>query len=549
MAERVPIELCDGPELVRMLSVSTAWLEHHHAPINALNVFPVPDGDTGTNMLLTMQAALQEVGAAPEQPVGEIAGAMAQGALMGARGNSGVILSQVFRGMAVGLHEVQAMGPQELARALVQGSETAYQGVIEPVEGTMLTVARHAGNAARDAAANGARLVEVLETTVLAARESVALTPTLLDVLREAGVVDAGGQGLYVILDGFLRHARGEPLEAVELQQVEPAEHLEAPSDGQMEWGYCTEFIIQGQDLGYADLREAIASMGDSALVVGDETLIKVHVHTFEPGEVLSFAAQRGVLHKIKIDNMEDQHHRYRLGGQEAQEDIPTAKASADPETVSPLVVAPGAGMARVFESLGAAAVVPGGQTMNPSTEEILAAIEAVPGRRVVVLPNNANVIMAAEQAAQASEKQVVVVPTRTLPQGVGALLAIDLQASPEDSAKTMAEAAASVRTLEVTRAVRDAEFDQVRVRKGQYLVLLDEAPVAAGRSLQKVIRQALDSMPADEGELITIYFGADASLKEAESLAARIRRWYPQQEVEIVEGSQPHYPYILSLD
>ena len=531
-----------------MLAVSTAWLERHSASINALNVFPVPDGDTGVNMLLTMQAALQEVSDFPGHPVGEVAGAMAQGALMGARGNSGVILSQVFRGMAVGLDEVQAMGPKELARALVQGSETAYQGVIEPVEGTMLTVARDAGNAALEAAANGARLVEVLESTVSAARESVARTPTLLDVLRKAGVVDAGGQGLYVILDGFLRHARGEPLEAAELQQVKPAEHLEAPTDGQMEWGYCTEFIVQGKDLGYADLREAISSMGDSALVVGDETLIKVHVHTFDPGGVLSFAAQRGVLHRIKIDNMEDQHHEYRLLGQGEASPTPEA-TSVDPSMVSPVVVAPGEGMARVFESLGAAAVVPGGQTMNPSTDEILAAIEAVPSRRVVVLPNNANVIMTAEQAAQASTKQVVVVPTRTLPQGVGALLAIDPQASPEDSAKTMAEAAASIRTVEVTRAVRDAEFGHVRVGKGQYLALLDDTPVAAGRSLPKVIRKALDSMPADEGELITIYFGADASSKEAESLGARIRRWYPQREVEIVEGGQPHYPYILSLE
>jgi len=524
-----------------MLATATAWLEKHAVAINALNVFPVPDGDTGTNMFLTMQAALQEIGNASQSSLASVAQAAAYGALMGARGNSGVILSQLLRGIANSLDKKQTFGPLEFARAMVEASTMAYKGIIRPVEGTMLTVSKDAANAAMASAQEGEDLLAVLEKTVEAAKESVARTPTLLDVLREAGVVDAGGQGLFIILDAILRCLKGESIEMKEPTEMVSAE---LPEETEMEWGYCTEFILQGKNLSLAEVRERIASFGDSALAVGDERVIKVHVHTFDPGQVLSYASSLGVLTNIKIDNMQEQHREFLVLGEEA------AKAAAEEiEGVATVAVVWGNGFMRVFESLGVKSVVPGGQTMNPSTQELLEAIESLPTKEVIILPNNENIFLAAEQAQKLSRKKVVVVPTTTIPQGIGALLAFDKEADLETNAQNMEKAIAAIQTVEVTTAVRPAKINSIKIKEGETIALLNGHLAASGEKIEEVVREALEKVGADQYEIITLYYGEDTPLQAADILADEIRRWYPQQEVERIDGGQPYYHYIISVE
>lgn len=544
---------CDGETLKRLLCAATAWLERHAQAINALNVFPVPDGDTGTNMLLTMKAACAEVAPVADHSVAAVARAAAHGALMGARGNSGVILSQILRGLARALDNKETFSAADLAAALKEGSITAYQGVIEPVEGTMLTVSRDVATAALAAAQETDDLRVVLEKTVAAARASVDRTPSLLDVLREAGVVDAGGEGYYVILEGAARFLRGESLERVVLTET-PAE---APSEAEfmpvgegMQYGYCTEFILQGQDLNYEEIKAAITSLGDSAIVVGDDRLIRVHVHTFHPGKVLEYATSRGVLHKIKIDNMQEQHREWLgLPLQKAAPPRQTLTATEALADMGVVVVSPGPGFTRVFESLGASAVVSGGQTMNPSTEEMLAAIESLNTDNVIVLPNNKNIIMAAQQAQQLTRKHVVVVPTRTVPQGIAALLALNYQADLTTNVQAMERAMKHVQTAEITWATRSVRINGVDVAEGSVIGLLDDHLTASGPDIESVVRTMLEQMKAAEAEILTIYYGEDVTQEEAEALAAMIRAEYPDQEVELVSGGQPHYQYIISAE
>jgi len=532
---------CDGQDLKRMLATATAWLEKHALAINALNVFPVPDGDTGTNMLLTMQAALAEIENASQASLASVAQAAAYGALMGARGNSGVILSQLLRGIANSLDKKESFGPLEFARAMVEASTMAYKGIIRPVEGTMLTVSKDAAKASMATAQEGGDLLTVLEKTVEEAKESVARTPTLLDVLREAGVVDAGGQGLFIILDGILRCLKGEEIEMKEPTEMVPAE---LPKETEMEWGYCTEFILQGKNLNLAEVREKIASFGDSALAVGDERVIKVHVHTFDPGQVLSYASSLGVLTNIKIDNMQEQHREFLVLGEEA------AKAAAEEiEGIATVAVVWGSGLTRVFESLGAKCVVSSGQTMNPSTQELLGAVESLPTKEVIILPNNENIFLAAEQAQKLTSKKVVVVPTTTIPQGIGALLAFDKEADLETNAQNMEGTIATIQTVEVTTAVRPAKINGIDIKKGEIIALLNGHLAASGEKIEEVLRGTLERVGADQYEIITLYCGEDTPLEAAESLADEIRRWYPEQEVECIEGGQPYYHYIISVE
>jgi len=532
---------CDGQDLKRMLATATAWLEKHAVAINALNVFPVPDGDTGTNMLLTMRAALKEIENASQTSLDSVVQGAAYGALMGARGNSGVILSQLLRGIANSLDKKRTFGSLEFAQAMVEASTMAYKGIIRPVEGTMLTVSKDAAQTAMAAAQEGEDLLTVLEKTVEAAKESVARTPTLLDVLREAGVVDAGGQGLFIILDGILRCLKGESIEMKEPTEMVPAE---LPEEAEMEWGYCTEFILQGKDLNLAEVRQKIASFGDSALAVGDERAIKVHVHTFNPGQVLSYASGLGVLSNIKIDNMQEQHREFLVLGEEA------AKAAAEEiEGIATVAVVWGNGLVQVFESLGIKSVVPGGQTMNPSTQELLEALETLPAKEVIILPNNENIFLAAEQAQKLSSKKVVVVPTTTIPQGIGALLAFDKEADLETNAQNMEKVMAAIQTVEVTTAVRRAKINGIKIKKGQIIALLNGHLAASGEKIEEVVHETLGKLGADQYEIITLYHGEETPLQAAESLADEIRRWYPEQEVECIDGGQPYYYYIISVE
>jgi len=536
-----PIRSCSGEELKRLLGAGTAWLEKNATAINLLNVFPVPDGDTGTNMLLTMQAALEEIAHSPDHSVAAIAHGVAHGALMGARGNSGVILSQLFRGLVKGLDGEENLSAAKFAAAMKEASAVAYRGVIKPVEGTILTVAREAAEAAVAAAAERDDLLYVLERVVAAAKESVARTPSLLSVLREAGVVDAGGQGLFIILEGILRFVKGESMEVAMPAEAAVAKMSTAPSEGGMEYGYCTEFIIEGRDLNLEEIKEKIDSLGDSTMVVGDENLVRVHIHTFRPGSVIEYATGLGVLHKIKVDNIQDQHRHFLQFDREA---VPPGEGG-----IAVVAVVTGAGLTRVFESLGISAIVPGGQTMNPSIEELLRAIDSLEAEKVIVLPNNENVIMSAQQARELSAKEVVIVPTATIPQGISAFLALDQRADLKTNAEAMERAAKGVQTAEITRAIRSTQIKGLQVEEGAVIGLLNGDLTASGDTLEEVAQEMLRQMGAERYEIITVYYGEDVSQDQAERLASEVRRRYPEQEVELIAGEQPHYHYILSAE
>jgi DAK2 domain fusion protein YloV len=539
----VPIRLCDGQELKHLLRYGLAWLERHQEAVNVLNVYPVPDGDTGTNMLLTMQSAYEEVKDSPEKEAGAVAQKIAHGALMGARGNSGVILSQIFRGFARSMDGTKAFDTVQASAALREAAATAYKGVIKPVEGTILTVAREAAEASVTAAASSRDLRYVLEQVVREARASVMRTPSLLPVLAEAGVVDAGGQGLLIILEGMLRYTKGEQVEAdtefasaVDLHALRP--------EGEMGYGYDVQFIIHGESLDIAQIREAISRMGDSALVVGDSRAVKVHVHSPEPGTPINYGATVGSLSRVVVENMQEQYQSF-LQSRAQRPAVPAEPLSG----IGTVVVAPGQGLMSVFESLGASAVISGGQTMNPSTEDLLQAVESVASDEVIIIPNNKNIIMAAEQAGSLSKKKVEVVPTITVPQGIAALLALNYQAPLAANARVMAEAAAAIQTAEITTAVRSAQINGIKVQKGEVIGLVDGKLDMKGDSPAQVARAALQRMRAEEHEIITVYYGEAITADQAQQLADEVKNLYPEQEIEVVDGGQPHYYYILSVE
>jgi uncharacterized protein len=544
--------LANGQELKKVLIAATAWLERNTQTINSMNVFPVPDGDTGTKMFLTMKAALSEIAASPSNSAGEIAHGAAHGALMGARGNSGVILSQIIRGFARSLDKKKNFNAADLAVALKEGSITAYKGIIEPVEGTILTVSRDAASAAIAAAQETDDLLVVLEKTVAAAQASVARTPTLLAVLRESGVVDAGGQGYYIILEGVAHYLRGNKVEVM-LPEI-PATGAKPgplpPRSGEDTYGYCTEFILQGPKLNCNEVRRQISLMGDSAVVVGDERVMRVHVHTFDPGQVLSYATSKGILHNVKIDNMEGQHREWLGLLQPLEAGVPKQLAAIEPASNTGVVaVAPGAGLVRVFESLGVSAVISGGQTMNPSTEELLQVTNTLQATNVIILPNNKNIILAAQQVQQLTNKHVIIVPSQTVPQGIAAMLALNYQADAETNASAMIQALDSVQTAEITRAVRSVQINGMAVTEGAVIGLLNGDLTATGDDLRSVVDKLLVQMKTDQSEVVTIYYGVEVTPAEAQALADHVRETHPGLEVEVVEGSQPYYHYILSAE
>jgi DAK2 domain fusion protein YloV len=543
----------DGQQWKHAMAAATTWLNRHSAAINALNVFPVPDGDTGTNMSLTMQAAYKTVADSPNHSVAEVAAAMSHGALMGARGNSGVILSQVFRGFSKGLKGSPQLTAGTFTEALREAAAMAYQAVLKPVEGTMLTVIREMAEGAEAALAAQPDLLFVLEQTMEAARRSVARTPDLLDKLRDAGVVDAGGQGLLILIEGVVRYARGEsvegPADDPALDQTEPegGVHIEHG-----EYGYCTNFILVGKELDFPEVRRRIAAMGDSAVIVGDERLIKVHVHTEQPGTVLNYATALGSLRQVAITDMQEQHDEYMAA--HVTDAAPARPAQARPSTAevngtATLAVVVGEGLRKAFESMGATALIEGGQTMNPSTEELLRAVEALPHTEVIILPNNGNIIMAAKQTQALTRKRVIVVPTETIPQGMAALVAFNYDADIESNARAMEQAAAAVETGEITTAVRDVTLNGVTVKVGDVIGLHNGALVLAGTSEEEVAGNLLQRMHAADREIITIYHGQDKSAAAANAFAARVREEYPDQEVEVIDGGQPFYAYLISAE
>ena len=564
-----PDESWGGQDLKRAFEAGAAWLARNADSVNALNVFPVPDGDTGTNMALTMQAAINQVADSPSHSAAEIAADISQGALMGARGNSGVICSQIWRGFAEGIAGKERISARDFADGLSAATATAYRAVLKPVEGTILTVVREMGEGSKVAAATVNAFGYVLSETAMAARASVSRTPTLLDKLRDAGVVDAGGQGLFVLMDGIRRYAEGEDVDTIEVEEATGPLSAQLHSPGGVhvehgEYGYCTNFLLVGGGWDFDEVRARIASFGDSAVIVGDDRLVKVHIHTETPGTVLNYATALGSLRQISIANMQDQHEDFlQMHGQGTAHDTSAVHTAAAEHHVSGrdadaavahthiavLPVASGPGLVEVFRSMGATAIIEGGQTMNPSTEQLLKAIERVPQNEVILLPNNGNIVMAARQTPSLTKKRVAVVPTETIPQGMAALIALNFEGTLEDNVRAMEAAAARVETAEITRAVRDAKVEGIEVKEGDIIGLHNNALVTTGAEPDEVAWDLLEQMGASERELITIYWGGDIERVTAEAFRDRVANRYPDAEIELIDGGQPFYDYIISAE
>ncbi len=524
----MPITECDGRLFKEALLGSLAWLTVNRDEVDSLNVFPVPDGDTGTNMLLTLQSAVEDIRDVDDADLSRTARRASHGALMGARGNSGVILSQILRGFCVGIGTKPAVDARGLANAFRAGADVAYRAVIKPTEGTMLTVAREAAAGAEAEAAKSTNLTDVVRAACTAAAAAVERTPDQLPILKQAGVIDAGGFGLQLILEGFLKRMSGQALQSFERPSTQRArpKAVEAPAAG---WGYCTEFIINGDGLAVDDVRTEIQRHGESALVVGDESAIKVHVHTQEPAVVISYASGVGRLSRLKVDDMSSQHHR--LQGE-------SIRRPASTKHLALVAVASGDGFRRILESLGVDSVVGGGQTVNPSTEDILAAVESVPSNDVLLLPNNGNVVMTAQQVAELSRKRVRVVPSRSLPQGIAALFAFDFSADLEANASAMSHALSQVQTIEVTRAVRASEVDGLKIAENDVIGLLNDRIVVAGETPDKVVKDVLTRIDAARVGTVTIYAGVDAPEAEREALVTSVAKQFPRASVELQSGA-----------
>jgi uncharacterized protein len=554
MKNATTAEQVDGPLFKRALLGSLTWLTANQEEVNRLNVFPVPDGDTGTNMLLTLQSAVEDSRESDAAEISKIAALAAHGSLMGARGNSGVILSQIFRGFAKHVQGRAALTPSELADALEEAANAAYRAVIKPTEGTILTVAREAGRAAKNAAQQpDANVNTVIRAASRAAKTATDKTPTQLAILREAGVVDAGGFGLQVILEGFLKTVEESEADApppVAAGKGAPAQRsLELPEEG---WGYCTEFLIEGKGMKVEEIRDTIAAMGNSALVVGDEDLIRVHVHTNEPTEVLAYASGVGNLSRTKVDDMSKQHRVILQGETEAESHRNGSEPKAAPTRpngIGLVAVVAGGGLAGIFKGLGVDVVVEGGQTMNPSTQDMLKAVEAVPYQEVILLPNNANVVLAAQQVPELTKKSVHLVPTHNVPQGIAALVAFNPQKAGDANLEAMTGALGQVQTIEVTHAVRDSRANGLAVKKGDIIALINDKLKHSGADYGSVVTLALKDIKPEDYELVTVYRGQGAGDKDLKVLTEAIGRDFPDLEVEVQDGGQQHYPFILSVE
>ncbi len=541
--------------------------------INELNVFPVPDGDTGTNMTMTIMSAAREVAAISAPTLENVAKTMASGSLRGARGNSGVILSQLIRGFTKEIREhADEAGIDNLimARAFSRAVETAYKAVMKPKEGTILTVAKGMADRITELSVTDEDLITLLEKVVAYGDEVLAKTPEMLPVLKEAGVVDSGGQGLMTVVKGALASLKGE--EVVLDLGDQGAAKAEAPTErksrgeistADIKFGYCTEFMVNGDheftDEEVDSLRAWLGGVGDSIVCFSDENLIKVHVHTNHPGEAFEKGLTMGYLSKMKVDNMRLEHHEVliedasRIAEEEKKEAAPAAAPEKPAEPAKEygfISVSAGDGLTEIFRGIGVDYVIEGGQTMNPSTEDILNACDQVNAETIFVLPNNKNIILAANQAKDIIEdKTIIVVPTKTIPQGITAMISFSPDMNPEENLEAMKDASQCVRTGEITYAVRNTTIDGHAIEKDDIMALGDDGLLAVAKEKDQAVLEALKAMVNDESEIITIYYGQDIPEEEAEALAARIRKAYPQVETELQYGGQPIYYYFLSVE
>ncbi len=530
-----------------MIMSGAALLEQNKQHINDLNVFPVPDGDTGTNMSLTLNSGVAALKNGNFQTVGEQADAVAAALLRGARGNSGVILSLLFRGISKALKGRETIGTYEFASALTEGVSVAYKAVMRPTEGTILTVSRLAADAAMEYAETGDDFEPMMERLLQVGNQALAQTTEQNPVLKKAGVVDAGAKGYLFIMQGMLSAIEGTPVVAQESESMEQARaQFEAFSDEDITYTYCTEFIVSRESLRDADsLRDFLSGIGDSIVVVDDEEIIKVHVHTDMPGAVLTQALTYGSLVSVKIENMRLQHTQMIEQSQDEQQ----SASSEVNKRYGVVAVCAGEGMKHVFDNLGVDAVVTGGQTMNPSTEDILNAVESVPAETVFVLPNNKNIIMAAQQCQPISSKKVVVVPTKTVPQGVSAMVNFDQELSEEELSEVMGEACESVHTALITYAARDSEFDGTSIHAGEYLALLENSLLASSKDLALLITEVSAALQDFDPEVLTIFYGQDVKDTAAEAVEAKFSADFPDADVTLIDGGQPVYYYMISAE
>ncbi|MFN4295063.1 MAG: DAK2 domain-containing protein [Thermoflexales bacterium] len=539
----------DGRRLKELVKAGYEWLRQQEEVVNGYNVYPVPDGDTGTNMMHTMRSAWEAIADMNESNVGLVARSVSNGALRGSRGNSGIILSQLWRGFARSLDRKEICDAQDLVAAMQEAAKTAYAGVSTPVEGTILTVARETAEAVGSAARDTHDMRRLLEVAKNASYESVQRTPNLLRILKEAGVIDSGGYGLFIILEGMWRFVNGLPVE--DASRAAGSVRLSGEADLRHEggWGYDVQYLIyarNGQTLDVAQIRADIEAMGECPLVTGDESIVKVHVHVPDPGVPISYGARLGSLRDVVIEDMQAQSEAFA-----AQHAPPARKAEESLPVVETAVVAvaSGEGLARAFKEVGVRVVIEGGQTMNPSVDDFLNAIAKANARSVILLPNNSNVIMTAQQAAEISETPAHVVATRTLAQGIAAAIAFNPDAGAEENAAAMREAAQHVTTGEITVSTRDATINGVRVRAGQVIGLINDELAVADDGIPATLLALLEKANAGERELITLFYGNGLTEAEATPIAEAVRQTYPSHQVELIAGGQPHYYFIVSIE
>ncbi len=533
----------DGIMLKKAFIGAVNFLEKNKEEVNSLNVFPVPDGDTGTNMHLTIKSAVNQVLKIDDTSVGKIALAASNGSLMGARGNSGVILSQLFRGFANALKGKDTADVMDIANAFKQAADTAYKAVMKPTEGTILTVARKAAEYGLEIAREETDIVVFLEKVIKRGNQVVNETPEMLPVLKEAGVVDAGGKGLMVILTGAYnaityKEAIEDELLKVEVTEPKTVSHEALDSD--IKYGYCTEFIINTNVDDYGAFRNELSQYGDSLLVVGGEGIIKVHIHTNNPGLVLEKALNLGELNDIKIDNMRYQHRHI------IEE---SAKETEEQKEYSFIAVSVGEGINNIFKELNVDYIIPGGQTMNPSTEDILNAVNKVNGKNIIVFPNNGNIILAAEQARELSDKNVYIIPTKTIPEAISSLLAFNPELSVEENIENMTEAMNHVVTGQVTYSVRDSEINNKKINKDDIIGISKGEIISNGGNIEEVSVELVKNLVKEDSSLITIFYGDNIEEEEANKLGERLQEEFEDIDVEVIFGGQPIYYYIFSIE
>ncbi|WP_288579902.1 DAK2 domain-containing protein, partial [Lysinibacillus sp. UBA5994] len=545
----------DGIKFAEMVQMGAHHLYQNANYVDSLNVFPVPDGDTGTNMNLSMTSGAKETEHAASEHIGKTAQALSKGLLMGARGNSGVILSQLFRGFGKFIEKESTIDAKGFAGAFQAGVDTAYKAVMKPVEGTILTVAREAAKKGVEVAETENDIIAVMEAFTAEAKASLDRTPDLLPVLKEVGVVDSGGQGLLFVYEGFLASLKGEALPEkndATLDDLINAEHHRAQdfmNTADIEFGYCTEIMVRLEEgkepFNEEQFRNELNPLGDSLLVISDEEIAKVHIHSEQPGSVLSIGQKYGSLIKIKVDNMREQHSA--IVGEEHKAPTPAKKVEKHPYAI--VTIAMGEGVAELLRSIGASYVIEGGQTMNPSTEDIVKAVQEIGAEKVLILPNNKNIVMAAEQAVELLEIDAAVVPTKTIPQGMAAILAFNPEAAVDVNKKTMSEAFTNVKTGQVTYAVRDTSIDGVEIHKDDFMALAEGKIVLSTPALKDAAEKVIKDLVNEDAEIVTVIYGEDTTEQAASELVAFIEENYPDVEVELFDGKQGLYPYIISVE